>query len=363
VSVKDLLVVSAMALAIAAPWYVAMADRYGLEFLRMAVWQQNVARYTSEVYGHHASTGFFLVPAAIGMLPWTGFLPSALIAVRRRTWNHRQVLRVLTAASVGTSFVFYSLSASKLANYALVFLPPLAILVALWLDEALDQPRTHPVAAYLTSSLLAVFGLALLSIPLLVGKVWTVRDLLGGVPERDLDVARLLWSVVLPGGCVLLVAAVTMATLSLRTAIVGLCATGMIVPLSLVFGAAPILERLYPWEAFGQAIRSESGRVWLHGYRAPSLTFYAGRPVYRTESLDALTAAFANPETAWVVLERDTFERLQEHDVTSHRVFRVVSTGGRMVLVAVSRSHPASIAFDPAAVLQPQRDESRHRLR
>ena len=60
-----------------------------------------------------------------------------------RRGDNRRLLGICMAASAASAFVFYSLSVSKLANYTLAFLPPLAILIGLHLDEELERPTSR----------------------------------------------------------------------------------------------------------------------------------------------------------------------------------------------------------------------------
>jgi 4-amino-4-deoxy-L-arabinose transferase-like glycosyltransferase len=59
----------AVATVLSAPWYAVMTAHHGIEFLREAVWQQNVGRYTTTVYGHAASAVTVWLAALVGSFP------------------------------------------------------------------------------------------------------------------------------------------------------------------------------------------------------------------------------------------------------------------------------------------------------
>jgi 4-amino-4-deoxy-L-arabinose transferase-like glycosyltransferase len=138
---RHMVLCGAVAGAIALPWYTAMTWRHGLSFLEEAVWRHNVGRFTGEAFVHHSQLWFFVVPTLVAMFPWSGLIPAALRRLARPSREPIDVLRFFMAIAFATSFVFYSASGSKLPHYALVFVPPLSILIALCLaDERMPAP-------------------------------------------------------------------------------------------------------------------------------------------------------------------------------------------------------------------------------
>ncbi|HEX2343810.1 MAG TPA: hypothetical protein VHI98_25290 [Vicinamibacterales bacterium] len=103
-------------------------------------------------------------------------------------------------ASAVSAFVFYSFSSSKLPNYALVFIPPLAVLIALWFDEQFDAaPVARRASRVSTTALLAVGAAVLIAGPHVLGYGLSAREILGGVPSGTADVVELLLPV--PSRC------------------------------------------------------------------------------------------------------------------------------------------------------------------
>jgi len=290
-AVRDLVSCGAAAMAVALPWYVTMTLHYGVTFLREAVWRQNVGRFAGDAFVHRSSPWFFVLPTLIAMLPWSAFIPAVLFRRIRRSLAPVDVLRVSMTAAFATAFLFYSLSGSKLPHYSLAFLPPLAILIALRLDER-EAPLDLRATLRATTVALAVAAAALIVLPFLVNRIIAARELLTGLVDRQSDVtwtfAEALW---LPA-CLLAATAVAVSTLRASTAIRVLTAAGAVVPTILVLGAQPLLARAYPWDRFGPAIQHSTVPVWLIGPRAPSLTFYAGRRVVRLSEREADRHAF-----------------------------------------------------------------------
>jgi 4-amino-4-deoxy-L-arabinose transferase-like glycosyltransferase len=144
------LVGAAAFVVVAAPWYVWVAAETKGEFVRRFFLEHNVGRYVSSMEGHHGGPWYYPVVLTLGMFPWSIFLgpaawfgywsarPGAVAgsaaergprAARRRS-AHR-----LLACWIGLYLVFFTISATKLPNYALPVLVPTAILVARFLDR------------------------------------------------------------------------------------------------------------------------------------------------------------------------------------------------------------------------------------
>ena len=118
-------------LAIAGVWFVTISIRepnYAYEFLI----RQNLSRFASHTFGSHSFPGILYIPIVMGgMLPWTIYLPTAVIKYFPRKWRLRAqepaVLFLWTAAIV--PLVFFSFSRTKLMSYILPVFAPLAVLI------------------------------------------------------------------------------------------------------------------------------------------------------------------------------------------------------------------------------------------
>lgn len=135
----------ALAAAIALPWFVAVTWR-NPEFFQFFIVDQHLRRYTS-TREHGEPIWFFLPVVLAGLAPWSlalAFDPRLLRgALDPRAWTPATRFLVIWAATV---LVFFSLSASKLATYALPALPPLAILAARALLWGIERGRTAGLA-------------------------------------------------------------------------------------------------------------------------------------------------------------------------------------------------------------------------
>jgi 4-amino-4-deoxy-L-arabinose transferase-like glycosyltransferase len=321
------------AVSVALPWYAAMVSRYGVWFLHEAVWRQNVSRYEGEAFGHHSRPWFFVAPTLVALFPWSGFLPTAFVGLSRNVREPKDVLRIVMACAAVTAFVFYSVSGSKLPHYALAFLPPLAILIALRLTET-RSAREMSLTVWLTATILVLAGALCLAFPFLVNRVVTARDILGTFPSASTDVTWTFEKTFWPSALLLLV----MAALFLREQVPWrtVAITGAILPTILILSARPLLAQAYPWARFGAEIRDSKLPVWLVGPRAPSLSFYSGHRIRRFSSATAAEQPLPTTEM-WIVAETDWLKRVTPSLGGGPRLELIDTVGG----MALAKWHPA----------------------
>jgi 4-amino-4-deoxy-L-arabinose transferase-like glycosyltransferase len=130
-------------LAITAAWFLTIIIRepnYAYEFFI----QQNLSRFASRTFGNHHFPGILYIPIVLGgLLPWTIFLPTAIIKYFPRKWTLRAqepaVLFLWTAALV--PLAFFSFSKTKLIGYILPVFPPLAILLGRLIADWISSRR------------------------------------------------------------------------------------------------------------------------------------------------------------------------------------------------------------------------------
>jgi 4-amino-4-deoxy-L-arabinose transferase-like glycosyltransferase len=124
---------AAVALLVAATWYLPMYQRHGWEFIDEFFVQHHFARYTSNKYLHPGPFWYFWLVLPAMTLPWLPFLLSAVWGIRKwKIFNPETEidrLRLFALAWVLFPLLFFSLSGSKLAGYILPALPGCCILI------------------------------------------------------------------------------------------------------------------------------------------------------------------------------------------------------------------------------------------
>lgn len=127
-------------LAIVLPWHLAMWMRDGQLFITEWIFTHNLNRAAAGVHGDRGTFDYCLSQVGYGMMLWGALAPVALVSAaltpaRSVTAGRARFMIACWAVAATTLF---SLSQTKFNHYIFPAVPPLAILVALWLDDLLD---------------------------------------------------------------------------------------------------------------------------------------------------------------------------------------------------------------------------------
>ncbi len=361
-------------LAVALPWYVAMAawparDEAGLDFVRRFWLHDHLQRFAAGVHAPVAMGGFlpYLGHLATGTFPWVAALPGGLgeaLRTRGAPRDARGGLALLCGLWALLGWVALSLARTRYPHYALPLAPPLLLLGALFLDRVLDEgPRRHALAIGLGALALAASGAALARSPRLLTALFTY-DPRRAWPEAALDALHPVVGLgplplsARPGA---VLAAATLAGLMLllgglalrssRTVVGGLAAVALLVGawVSWVHWA----ELAPHWsqrEAF-LALRAERPGpdepivAWHMGWRGE--VFYGGGRVLEVNDLPRMRELAARPGRTFVVTEPERIPSLRGA-VGPGRPIRVAGPdGGRYRLIVVGEAGPAAQGAGP----------------
>lgn len=182
-------------LALALPWFVVAAHR-NPDFLRFYIIHEHLHRYLANT--EHGWGPWFFVPVVIaGTWPFFYFVPLGILELLRAKLDdhpllipsQRSALRLLLLW-FGIVFVFFSIPRSKLGEYILPALPPLAIIAAYGLTRLAQFSRDR-AARLLTG---------LFSLNLILAIAATAAALFAGPrlsPALRLDSALAAWALCL----------------------------------------------------------------------------------------------------------------------------------------------------------------------
>ncbi len=140
---RDLLAIGLAAFVIAAPWYLAMAARFGSEFLNDFFWKQHFARFSTGALAHVQPWWFYIPVLLVAVFPWT---PS-LVLIRR------DPRLTFLAAWLAFGFLFFSAARNKLPGYLLPLMPAIALLLGAGLQR-LRQRRWVAMAVGILGAVL-----------------------------------------------------------------------------------------------------------------------------------------------------------------------------------------------------------------
>ncbi|MEN8149415.1 MAG: glycosyltransferase family 39 protein, partial [Planctomycetota bacterium] len=124
-------------LAIAGPWYFTVCRRP--EYREGLLVVTNLDRFFTDSVGHVRPFWYYLKSTPIYFLPWTLFLPSAVIALRTSEGEEDKKPLLFLMTWAAAVLVFFSLSRTKRSEYLLPIFPALALLVGYVIDRGLTR--------------------------------------------------------------------------------------------------------------------------------------------------------------------------------------------------------------------------------
>ncbi len=165
---------------ISLPWYILELIKEGKPFWDSFFGYHNFQRYTSVVNNHAEPFWFFLYIMVIGSLPFTPFLFHGifeafkdLITSLKKSCIPAESLFIYCLCWLGSVFIFFSISATKLPSYWLPAIPAAAILISNSFEKLQNQRKVF-------SSLVIInlFILLGLSIAFFLSNTWlnTIND-------------------------------------------------------------------------------------------------------------------------------------------------------------------------------------------
>jgi len=152
-SVRPLVILVA-ALAVAAPWYAAVAIRTAGAWPREFFLVHNAGRFTGTMEGHAGSTAFYYpVVLLVGMFPWScGWIPVVGRVVSAVRGPDAVAMRLVVAWAV-VWIGGFSLSATKLPGYIWPAYPALAVMTGYALARWTARPAPNSAAGPPTADL------------------------------------------------------------------------------------------------------------------------------------------------------------------------------------------------------------------
>ncbi|HTL70125.1 MAG TPA: glycosyltransferase family 39 protein [Candidatus Eisenbacteria bacterium] len=119
----------------ALPWYAAMAASHPT-FLGDFFVHENLRRFFVAEHKSMDRPYFYPLGLALGLFPWTAFLPAALFFAVRRARKPAGGRFFFLLAAFAAPFFLLSLAKSKLLSYIFPVFPPAALLTGGWMDAA-----------------------------------------------------------------------------------------------------------------------------------------------------------------------------------------------------------------------------------
>jgi 4-amino-4-deoxy-L-arabinose transferase-like glycosyltransferase len=313
-------------IVVAVPWYAWVGAETKGEFLRGFFLTHNYGRFVSTMENHRGSFLYYPLVLLVGFAPWSAFLCLAgWVALRpvlpkAPSGDSPQPFRFLWCW-IGTYFLFFSLSSTKLPNYVLPLYPPLALVTAHFFDRwrrGLLRPPAWAFPVGLGS--LALMGVAVSLGLLAAGGALPVHALRGGtLPGLEQGaVLGLLLVLAAAGGWWCL-------RRHERTQMVIIVASGAVLfvgGLAAWLGTA-LNPHKAPRELAGKIHAHPAERdfrVGCYEYFQPSLVFYSRRQVERLESQDDALDFLSSPLPVYLYMPGSVWDAWQANGGKAYHV-------------------------------------------
>ena len=300
---------AAIALAIAAPWYVMLYAQGGWTHISSFLLSENVERFTSTFGPTGRGPFFYLGVMFTDSLPWSLALPAALVVWLRdrRQETERPAVRIRTLLWLWIAVIvgFFSFSQTKQDLYIFPIVSAVAVLGADVLARlAVTDTRPKLVSRWLAGTLAA--GALLLA---------------GGGGFALYVISRAGSSLAIEGltaaAVIALAAAVAIAVLVVRrqpaAAVAVLAAVFVTFNWVLVAKVLPSFERYKPVTAFSDILRqrAQPGDTIAHFEAAmPSMVFYLQRHIDLVEDQQGFVKMMQSGRPVYVVLPERRYEEL-----------------------------------------------------
>ncbi|MEX0446186.1 lipid IV(A) 4-amino-4-deoxy-L-arabinosyltransferase [Xenorhabdus sp. SGI246] len=139
------------AVLISLPWVLAITLREP-DYWHYFFWVEHIQRFASDHAQHSAPFWYYLPILILGVIPWLGLLPGALLKSWQEKKNHPEMFFLFCWFFV--PLLFFSISKGKLPTYILPFIGPLALMMAKY---AVDNMKNGNMKALKLNGLINVF--------------------------------------------------------------------------------------------------------------------------------------------------------------------------------------------------------------
>jgi 4-amino-4-deoxy-L-arabinose transferase-like glycosyltransferase len=142
------------------PWYVLVYLNNGSAFINSFFGLHNVQRFTHVVNQHSGPWYFHILIVLAGFAPWSFTLPAAIASIfQQRSWrddDRTKHLGLFAFIWFATVLIFFTIAVTKYITYSLPSIPAAAILIALWWQHQMPQPKQSRWLQFSVYSSLAV---------------------------------------------------------------------------------------------------------------------------------------------------------------------------------------------------------------
>ena len=166
--IKDLIIFGPIAVLgaviLSLPWALAIAQREP-DFWHYFFWVEHIQRFAEKDAQHKAPIWYYLPILCLGVLPWLGLLPGAVL----KGWRERVAKPELffLLSWVIMPLLFFSVAKGKLPTYILPCMAPLSLLMAAYATDCASNMRMRVLK--INGAINLIFGLVCALAVLVIG--------------------------------------------------------------------------------------------------------------------------------------------------------------------------------------------------
>jgi len=301
---RDLLLGFFLSLVVVFIWLIPACWTGGEDYTKRIVFGQAIGRLAgSGKHFHPKSFFFYFIRFPLEFLPWTIFLPSAILFGLRKVKSKEFLFIFLWFVFI---FLFFTFSRGKKDNYILPLYPAVAMMVGVLWDSKIRSREEGKGF---------IFGYIFIILAVLIGSVL----FLTGVPQKYYSTLTAFHSTILSVLLYLLVGSFLSLFSFYKkkgwTSFISLVVTFAILHLHLSFSLPPKFNAQRSMKAFSEKVLSrmeEGDELKMCLFRSPGLLYYTRKPlIEEIREKGRFLEVLHLPQRVFIVIQRSDLDQLK----------------------------------------------------
>ncbi len=310
-------------MAMVTPWFVLM-ERANDGYLEYFILKQHLGNFLGgegAMKPRHPEPFYYYVPILLaGLLPWSALLPQSIV----RGWTEKRQgdngLSRFLVIWVMATFIFFSAATSKLSTYLLPVFPACALLMACYLTDFIDRPRSTARRGMIIGLACWLAPIVLLAAYAIPNDPWTYWNHRSGVVWQDFEMFIVLFSALLLTTLLLVMFRKNVA------AITSFAITGPVLAFFILFVMVPGVN---PYKGAKEIslqvdyILNDDQEIAMYGQMLDSALFYTGRDARMIHGKENLERYLDSATRRYVLIRSRARTEAETFKGDYHVIFRV----------------------------------------